>query len=75
MIIGFYTRCSGGLFRIYHNNNFIKLEKYCQVLVYYTTNCPMKGQGESRCKVHGEFARIQALIMDHLREKPLAEIV
>jgi Rrf2 family protein len=39
------------------------------------TDCPMKGYGESRCKVHGEFARIQAEIVDHLKEKPLAEII
>jgi Rrf2 family protein len=37
-------------------------------------NCPMD-HGRRRCKVHGEFARIQALILAGLREKPLAEIL
>jgi Rrf2 family protein len=36
--------------------------------------CPMKEQGKRRCGVHREFARIQALILNHLKERPLAEI-
>jgi Rrf2 family protein len=36
--------------------------------------CPMNGKGARRCKVHGEFSRIQALILKHLKEKSLAEI-
>jgi Rrf2 family protein len=38
------------------------------------TDCPMKGEGKRRCGVHREFARIQALIMKHLKEKPLADV-
>jgi Rrf2 family protein len=38
------------------------------------TSCPMNGKGAKRCKVHGEFSRIQALILKHLKEKSLAEI-
>jgi Rrf2 family protein len=37
-------------------------------------NCPMN-HGGRRCKVHGEFARIQALILEGLREKSLAEFL
>jgi Rrf2 family protein len=37
--------------------------------------CPMKGKGKKSCGVHGEFARIQGLILSHLREKPLADII
>ncbi|MDR1862994.1 MAG: Rrf2 family transcriptional regulator [Treponema sp.] len=37
-------------------------------------DCPMNGKGSRRCKVHGEFSRIQVLILKHLREKSLAEI-
>jgi Rrf2 family protein len=37
-------------------------------------SCPMNGKGARRCKVHGEFSRIQALILKHLKEKSLAEI-
>jgi Rrf2 family protein len=37
--------------------------------------CPMKGKGKKSCGVHGEFARIQGIILSHLKEKPLAEII
>jgi Rrf2 family protein len=37
-------------------------------------NCPLN-HGGSKCRVHREFARIQALILAGLREKPLAEIL
>jgi Rrf2 family protein len=37
-------------------------------------DCPMKGEGKNRCGVHGEFSRIQTLILNHLKERPLAEI-
>ena len=37
-------------------------------------DCPMKGRGKRICGIHREFARIQKLILNHLKEKPLAEI-
>jgi Rrf2 family protein len=37
-------------------------------------SCPMN-HGGRRCKVHGEFARIQSLILKGLREKSLAEFL
>jgi Rrf2 family protein len=37
-------------------------------------SCPMNGKGARRCKVHGEFSRIQSLILKHLKEKSLEEI-
>ena len=37
-------------------------------------DCPMKGRGKGRCGVHGELGRIQGLLLDHLKEKSLAEI-
>jgi Rrf2 family protein len=37
-------------------------------------HCPMKGKGKRSCGVHGEFARIQGIILSHLMEKPLADI-
>ena len=36
--------------------------------------CPMKKRGKRMCGVHRELFRIQGLLMDHLKEKPLAEI-
>jgi Rrf2 family protein len=37
-------------------------------------NCPMN-QGGKQCMMYNEFARIQALILAGLKEKPLAEIL
>ncbi|AEF80878.1 RrF2 family transcriptional regulator [Leadbettera azotonutricia] len=37
--------------------------------------CPMKGKGRKGCGVHGEFARIQGLILSHLKEKSLSDII
>ena len=37
-------------------------------------NCPLKGKGKKICGVHRELKRIQGLMLDHLKEKSLAEI-
>ena len=38
-------------------------------------DCPMRGRGKGICGVHKELNRIQGLLLGHLREKPLAEIL
>ena len=37
-------------------------------------DCPMTRRGKRICGVHKELNRIQGLLLDHLREKSLAEI-
>ena len=37
-------------------------------------SCPMNGRGRRKCSIRRELTRIQGLILDHLREKSLAEI-
>ncbi|MDR1909916.1 MAG: Rrf2 family transcriptional regulator [Spirochaetaceae bacterium] len=35
--------------------------------------CPMNSEG--RCRVHGEFSRLQELLLQGLKERPLTEIL
>ena len=37
-------------------------------------NCPMKARGKKVCGIHRELARIQNILLGHLKEKALAEI-
>jgi Rrf2 family protein len=37
--------------------------------------CPLNRQGKKRCGIHGEFIRIQNLLLASLKEKNLTEIL
>ena len=40
----------------------------------HSFSCPMKKRGKKMCGVHQELMRIQSLVIDCLKEKPLEEI-
>ena len=37
-------------------------------------DCPLQGSGKKACGIHKELARIQKILLGHLKEKSLAEI-